>query len=471
MLKSIFAAIAIFIASIFGGHQTAVAPSQPAAAVVAVVSNETPSAASTTSVAGSRGSPANATTTIVNQYITQPVIERTIVKSGSGVTEASLDTKLAELSNSLHQDIFAQLHSPPSSVLTFTGNTIPPADALPSTATVGGVPIATNSTLSAYLPLSGGSLTGTLSSTASATSTFANGLDISGGCFAVNGTCVTGGGSSQWTTTGSDIYYNTGNVGIGTASPSSLLTVAGRVFVDPNTGVVGNDVCSGCSLAAGNYVVRFALYDGTTHYSNLVEWDFTANGTNWYEIDYTTPTAPVGASGQAWVSFDGGAFKHMTTASGDAYVTGVYLDGNQAFDDVAIPATVDNLITNDLTVDNVNGVTIPQMTGPTTLSRIFPSSSTPDSQAPLTVSLLNQSANTTQRNTEFNALAVDFTNGSTGGTFNIGSAATINAENYAASTVGYDALRALLVEADNYGGGTSSNVAVDLRLRDQPGLR
>jgi hypothetical protein len=95
----------------------------------------------------------------------------------------------------------------------------------------------------------------------SATSTFyGNGINLSAGCFSINGTCITGsaGGSNYWTLSGNNMYNGFGtNIGIDNTSPSYALDVGG--FVN-TSGTAGG------YKQAGNTI----LYASTTNQSTLV---------------------------------------------------------------------------------------------------------------------------------------------------------------------------------------------------------
>jgi len=114
------------------------------------------------------------------------------------------------------------------------------------------------------------------SSTAS--STFANGINLTTGCFAIAGTCLsTSGGSSQWTTNGTSIYYSTGNVGIGTTTPYKKLSVAGETITNGLTvkspGIGGNDASTVVMLFGDGADASTTFTD-----SSPSARTFTANG-------------------------------------------------------------------------------------------------------------------------------------------------------------------------------------------------
>ena len=81
-----------------------------------------------------------------------------------------------------------------------------------------------------------------------------------GGCFAINGSCISGaGGSNYWTSSGGNIYNNTGtDVGIGTTTPGSLLSLNGIANFAAATSTFystgGINITHGCFSVAGTCI-------------------------------------------------------------------------------------------------------------------------------------------------------------------------------------------------------------------------
>ncbi len=98
------------------------------------------------------------------------------------------------------------------------------------------------------------------------------------------------GPAAQWLQTGANAYYTAGNVGVGTASPTVALDVAGAIR--PGSSAAVSTCGSGQSNGEGSQ-----RYNYTTH---SMEY---CNGTSW--VSLATGAAGGATSAKAWVNFDG----------------------------------------------------------------------------------------------------------------------------------------------------------------------
>ncbi|MDO8552759.1 MAG: hypothetical protein Q7S01_04560, partial [bacterium] len=182
------------------------------------------------------------------------------------------------------------------------------------------------STYSSGLQASALNITGT-----SATSTFARGIDLAGGCFSINGTCVGGGGTDTVVRLGSIQTFSASSTNLTYTTPASTSYIVVEVWGSGGGGGGGGDGASqgGGGGGAGGYSMKFITSPASTYKYTITDGgtggqngaNGSAGGTSCFGTNATACTTPL-------LSATGGALGSGTAGAGGAGGAGFSGDVN-----------------------------------------------------------------------------------------------------------------------------------------------